>query len=291
MNKNEAIEILNLNDEKICELNIKKKYRVLALLYHPEKNKNEDANEKFQKINEAYNFLMNNKNCNENISYKELIFEFLENHFDIKDNNVKEKIYIYIDKNINSFIQYLLLKYFNDNNLINIYKLIEKFENNINIFDNKLINNIKNTIINRVSNIEQIILNPILSDLLEDNIYKFNYKNEIYYIPLWHEELIYDYNESEFIIKIEPNLPENVSLDNNNNLLIDIEYNIRDIWDREEIFFYLESKEFKLIKKNLTLRKMQKVILKNQGISKIDHNNIFNNKNRSDIIINLSLTM
>ena len=248
MNKNEAIEILNLSNEKICESNIKKKYRLLALLYHPDKNKNEDANEKFQKINEAYNFLMNNKNCNENISYKELIFEFLENHFDIKDNNVKEKIYIYIDKNINSFIQYLLLKYFNDNNLINIYKLIEKFENNINIFDNKLINNIKNTIINRVSNIEQIILNPILSDLLEDNIYKFNYKNEIYYIPLWHEELIYDYNESEFIIKIEPNLPENVSLDNNNNLLIDIEYNIRDIWDKEEISFYLEGKEFKLIK-------------------------------------------
>lgn len=291
MNKNEAIEILNLNDEKICELNIKKKYRVLALLYHPDKNKNEDANEKFQKINEAYNCLMNNENINKEITYKDLIFDFLENHFDIKDNNTKEKIYIYIDKNINSFIQYLLLKYFNDNNLINIYRLIEKFENNINIFDNKLINKIKSTIINRVSNIEQIILNPILSDLLEDNIYKFNYKNEIYYIPLWHEELIYDYNESEFIIKIEPNLPENISLDNNNNLLIDLEYNVRDIWDKEEIFFYLESKEFKLIKKNLTLRKMQKVILKNQGISKIDHNNIFNNKNRSDIIINLSLTM
>tara|TARA_Y100000816_G_scaffold149430_1_gene106240 strand:- start:2542 stop:3417 length:876 start_codon:yes stop_codon:yes gene_type:complete len=291
MNKNEAIEILNLNDEKICELNIKKKYRVLALLYHPDKNKNEDANEKFQKINEAYNCLMNNENTNKEITYKDLIFDFLENHFDIKDNNTKEKIYIYIDKNINSFIQYLLLKYFNDNNLINIYRLIEKFENNINIFDNKLINKIKSTIINKVSNIEQIILNPILSDLLEDNIYKFNYKNEFYYIPLWHEELIYDYNESEFIIKIEPNLPENISLDNNNNLLIDLEYNIRDIWDREEIFFYLESKEFKLIKKNLTLKKMQKVILKNQGISKIDHNNIFNNKNRSDIIINLSLTM
>ena len=291
MNKNEAIEILNLNDEKICELNIKKKYRVLALLYHPDKNKNEDANEKFQKINEAYNCLMNNENINKEITYKDLIFDFLENHFDIKDNNTKEKIYIYIDKNINSFIQYLLLKYFNDNNLINIYRLIEKFENNINIFDNKLINKIKSTIINRVSNIEQIILNPILSDLLEDNIYKFNYKNEIYYIPLWHEELIYDYNESEFIIKIEPNLPENISLDNNNNLLIDLEYNVRDIWDKEEIFFYLESKEFKLIKKNLTLRKMQKVVLKNQGISKIDHNNIFNNKNSTDIIINLTLTM
>ena len=67
---------------------------------------------------------------------------------------------------------------------------------------------------------------------MEDNIYKFNYKNEIYYIPLWHEELIYDYNESEFIIKIEPNLPENISLDNNNNLLIDLEYNLRDICDK-----------------------------------------------------------
>lgn len=290
MNKNEAIEILNLNNEKICESNIKKKYRVLALLYHPDKNKNKDANEKFQKINEAYNCLMD-ENINKEVSYKHLIFDFLDNHFDIKDNNVKEKIYIYIDKNINSFIQYLLLKYFNDNNLINIYKLIEKFENNINIFDNKLINNIKNTIINRVSNIEKIILNPKLSDLLEDNIYKFNYKEDIYYIPLWHDELIYDYNDSEFIIKIEPDLPVNIFLDNNNNLLIYLEYNVKDIWDKEEIIFHLESKEFKIIKENLKIKKNQKVILKNKGISRIDYDNIFNNKNRSDIIIDLTINL
>ena len=60
---------------------ILKKYRLLALLYHPDKNKNEDANEKFQKINEAYNCLMNNENSNENITYKDLIFDFFREPF------------------------------------------------------------------------------------------------------------------------------------------------------------------------------------------------------------------
>lgn len=36
---------------------IKKKYRELAIQYHPDKNKNNDANEKFKKINEAYKTL------------------------------------------------------------------------------------------------------------------------------------------------------------------------------------------------------------------------------------------
>jgi len=37
---------------------IKRAYRRLALLYHPDKNKNADAEQKFSEINEAYNILM-----------------------------------------------------------------------------------------------------------------------------------------------------------------------------------------------------------------------------------------
>ena len=38
---------------------IKKAYRKLALLYHPDKNKDIDAEEKFKEINQAYDVLYN----------------------------------------------------------------------------------------------------------------------------------------------------------------------------------------------------------------------------------------
>ena len=43
------------------ENDIKKSYHRLAKIYHPDKNKNPDANEKFQKIHSAYEILSNDK--------------------------------------------------------------------------------------------------------------------------------------------------------------------------------------------------------------------------------------
>lgn len=44
---------------------IKKVYRELAIKYHPDKNNSDDANAKFQLINEAYNVLINNNKRHE----------------------------------------------------------------------------------------------------------------------------------------------------------------------------------------------------------------------------------
>ena len=54
--ENNYYEILEL--EKDCSRDdIKKKYKKLALLYHPDKNKDEGSSDKFMKITEAYNTL------------------------------------------------------------------------------------------------------------------------------------------------------------------------------------------------------------------------------------------
>lgn len=63
MNYKNALEILEINsmtnncEDLTLEL-LKKQYRKMALKYHPDKNGNTpESNEKFRKINEAYNYL------------------------------------------------------------------------------------------------------------------------------------------------------------------------------------------------------------------------------------------
>ena len=63
MNYKEAFDLLeiDLTEVKYCDISpeyLKKQYRKLALKNHPDKNGNTtESNEKFQKINEAYNYL------------------------------------------------------------------------------------------------------------------------------------------------------------------------------------------------------------------------------------------
>ena len=65
MNKN-YYEILNI-DSNASKEDIKKAYHKLALKYHPDKNNEPDAEEKFKEISEAYDMLYNDRiNINNN---------------------------------------------------------------------------------------------------------------------------------------------------------------------------------------------------------------------------------
>lgn len=77
MSKN-YYEILNI-DHNASKEDIKKAYYKLALKYHPDKNKDPDAEEKFKEISEAYEKLYNSEN-------RESINNIGINPFDIFNN-------------------------------------------------------------------------------------------------------------------------------------------------------------------------------------------------------------
>jgi hypothetical protein len=67
----------------------------------------------------------------------------------------------------------------------------------------------------------QYVLRPTLEQLFRKDV--FYLEEEQLYIPLWHEELVFD---KKIKVLIEPILPEKVSIDENNNILVFTEKDI-----------------------------------------------------------------
>ena len=89
---------MSINDYKILGLDItstddmvKKKYKKLALKYHPDKNTSDDASEKFAKISQAYENIINKKPNINNINR--------ENVFNVNINS--NELFNQLFKNMN----------------------------------------------------------------------------------------------------------------------------------------------------------------------------------------------
>ena len=93
-----------------------------------------------------------------------------------------------------------------------------------------------------------------MNDLVEGNIYNLNFNGEKYYIPLWHKTMCFDLSGNGLLVKIIPELPNNVTVDDRNNVFYNIEKKIADIKDVEVVEVPFLNQIFKINKlKNLYL--------------------------------------
>jgi hypothetical protein len=93
-------------------------------------------------------------------------------------------------------------------------------------------------------------LNPSLLDMLLDRVYILNEGGHSYYIPLWHSELHFKRRVSasdaesshmneeqdisgEIIVLCEPELPDNISIDEDNNIYISLDVNIQELFVKQ----------------------------------------------------------
>jgi len=115
------------------KIEIKKAYFKLAKIYHPDKNKSKDAIEQFQKIQSAYEILINDNtrqeyqrmNTNEKVSF-----------VDILDKIIGEKINLYELNNYNIKLNNQDLEYIKNNFLnffraINVQELLQLFKKGV----------------------------------------------------------------------------------------------------------------------------------------------------------------
>ena len=295
MNFNNACSNLQINSP-FSEIDLKKAYRIMALKYHPDKHMPDTNNfytNKFKEIQESYEYLNaylqnTNENNNVDLDYNSIFTDFLSSFFTNGSSDVNNII-----KTIISDCQNLSVKLFETlekEKAIQIFEFINTYQHILYI-SKETVDKIKEIINKKIENDNMIILNPSLEDLLNDNVYVLDFEEEKYFIPLWHDEIYYKNkkNNNDIVIKCIPELPDNISLDNNNNLIINVSFSISDLLKKEIIAYNIGNVIYEIKVSKLHILSNQQYIIKGKGISIIQPNEIYDNSKKSDVIFVIHL--
>ena len=293
MNFNEAIKILELQ-ENFTKKDLKKAYYKNAIKYHPDKNNgNKDKEAIFRKVNEAYIFLSdeNNKNIDElDTSFSSILkrfFDFMAPDIAINKKDINNTMNAIIKKCTSASIT--LFEKLSKERSLEIYTFLSKNKETFSI-DAELLENMANIIKNKIKNDNIIILNPDINDLLNDKIYKLEHFSKTFYIPLWFGEVVYeDCSGNDIIINCIPELKENLYIDEENVLHVNIKENVKKILHEKELSLFIGEKLFKISADFIKITKHQMLKIKNKGILKQNFNNLFDDSYRNNIFIHLTL--
>lgn len=297
-----AIKTLELN-AGFSLVDVKRNYYKLSLKWHPDKNTSINSTKKFQEIAEAYEFLkiyLDLENGNETNETNENDFLNMCNHFlssliettkTMTGNKITNEQIMNILKQLTAKCEKVSIKLFegiDKESSILLFNYLVSYADILSISQETL-NEIKNVIELKMKNDNIIILNPNIENLLNDEVYVLNFEDKTYYIPLWHNELIYDTTKGKLIVKIEPELPPHLEIDDNNNIIVNLTTKINSLLVNEKLIFKLGEKVFQMTSENLRIKKKQQFFLKNKGLTRINYSELYNIKKKADIIVNLEL--
>jgi hypothetical protein len=323
MNYQKAIDILeidinNIDFKSTSSAYIKRCYHKQALKYHPDKNGNTpESTERFKLINESYDFLKREDNLlNNNINqtdettsvYKDILQLFLKGILDGKYSESISTIIKEIILNFSEVKKMASLKMFDGldkETTINIYNFLSKYRSLFH-FSNEFLDKVKDIIIKKHDHIMVYVLNPSIDDLLNNNVYKLYVEEELYLVPLWHSEMYFDVkkreietNETkdikEIIVLCDPELPKNISIDEDNNLYVEVNLNVADISlflsSSKIMKVFIGKKELDIPLCDLYIRDTQIYRIKNQGLTKIQEYDIYDISDKCDIIVKINMTL
>jgi hypothetical protein len=277
---------------------LKKQYRKLALQYHPDKNGNsEDSTTKFKIIQESYEYLKREIETNgesipadqdqdqssfwnANIDYSSLLQSFLEGLLR-EENNIG-----LIKEIILTGCKRLPIE---KDQAMSVYQFLSKYKTILHIYQETL-DVVKEIVKEKFKDDQVYILNPRIEDLLESNIYKLVIEDSPYFVPLWHNEVYFDNmrEKGDIIVICVPELPENISIDEDGRLHIDYSVPFEvSLFDHPFITISLEKNKVTL---PIQFKRIQTCFLENCGIPIVDESDIYNIEKKAGICIKLTFT-
>ena len=335
MDFHQAINILeiDLNAIKMTDLNkeyIKRQYRKMALINHPDKNENSiESTNKFQKINEAYEYLLNefvssnerptieiNETKEEiNGMYMHLLSLFIGSIVDGPNSWNKVTIKNVIKEIVINLKDISLEKIFDEldkDSALEVYSFICKYKHILHIGTDTL-DFVSSLIKKKYKNDRVFILNPSIVDLLESNIFKLFVDEQLYLVPLWHNELYFDSPSGDIIVLCNPELPENMTIDEDNNIHVTKEIEGQYLIDLVKgaqgsdtfaqgsnafaqgsaetafVSLLIGQRDFSIPLNQLHMKKEQTYKFSKQGIANVIENDIYNVSSKADIIAKIRI--
>lgn len=293
MNFEKAIEILELQ-KNFTKKELKKAYYKKAIKYHPDKNNGNKKKEAiFKKVNEAYIFLGHEKNKNIDdldTSFSNILkrfFDFMVPEMNVDKNDIDNTMEAIINKCKNASIG--LFEKLSKERSLEIYSFLSKNKDVFSL-ESDMLKNMAEIIKNKVKNDNIILLNPDINDLINDKIFKLDYNNTTFYVPLWSNEIIFeDVSGNDITIKCIAELPENLYIDENNILHVNIKKDIKELLDDNELQVVIGEKTFKIHASNIKITKYQMLKIEKSGILKENINDIFDDSIRQNIYIHVTL--
>jgi hypothetical protein len=279
-----AFDILGIQDKSnVTWKEIKQKYRLYALKYHPDKNNSEDASIKFLEGKGAYEYLEDNwkNNMDLNADYTQIEETDISNSYtDIlqhvlgvlsknqKINDILERVLSICEEKSIKLLENIEFRKFQM-----IYSILKKYKQIFSLSDYfyEELEKIKEAHVTN-TNVEVIRLKPTIDDLWNHLVYKLVRDNEVYLVPLWHKELIYEHNKKEFIVECILD-SSNIWIDADNDIHQEITYDISFVYEKmkkeELIEINYGEKKFTFSPEIIQFKKKQTIGWYEKGISKI----------------------
>jgi curved DNA-binding protein CbpA len=320
MNLKDALEILEI-DSKYNDLTVEfinKRYRKLALKYHPDKNGNtEESTERFKKINQAYSYLKSeglyfvdnaddddadaddaddadaddDESVDSHYIYLNVLKNFIKSVMDGEYIDIIAKIVNDI-LNKGKQISLKIFEHLDKDTALTVYIFLSRYKSILH-FNDELLEIVKKMVIQKYDNVEIYKLNPSVNDLMCNNFYKLYVQEQLYLVPLWHRESYYDGSGCEIIAICEPDLPDNVKIDDDNNLVVDVEIYadnnfINMIENDASLSVDIGDKIFYIPLSNLYMKKEQYYRIKSECLVNVKKD-LYDLSDKSDIIFRIKI--
>jgi hypothetical protein len=307
-------------DFSLEELN--KRFRILALRLHPDKNGNTpEATAAFQELNAAYRLLLPGANdrtnkysdadagadANADIeTYSNIFMKFMKSLFRSERNPRQDDadgvnpilldllhriVHDYASGSVNAALDSL-----DPSVLFQLYDTLEQYNAAVSM-DARVFEEITRTLREKMQKNNIIVLRPSLKDVLQNNISVLQYEGQTFYVPLWHSELHYrvEGSDKQLIVKCVPVLPDHMSIDANNELRIDVRADIRELLTRSSGTLRVPLHEDACVElrvSDLRIVSRQTVVVRDgvhRGISLICSNDIYDVKKQAPICVHVHL--
>ena len=290
MNCRRAFKVLEIDDHyddaKMTTIEIvRKQYKMLALKWHPDRNKAPDAAERYREIKDAHDFLIEGSECSNGTSeqsYTSVASTFFETLYN--NEHFQRCVFHPLLMKVTTLCEEKALVFIlrlDADRADKLLTMIETYKTTLH-FSDAFFEKVRG----HIEGAQHIVLNPNIDDLMQSNVYRLR---EGIIAPLWHPLL--EYEKEGLMVHCLPELPDNMWIDDDdeNTLNVEITETIENIWKMGHLEISIGKEKKRVEMSNLKMKHSQIVELKGQGIPIPHTDNVFYDGDRGLVRVHLRL--